>query len=137
MDRRSFSSQAGAESSGEKDDLEDGFSELETLPSAEASQHEDELISEPELSEDEEEVEPSQHELELSENGADSIEKRSPRKRNVSELFKAILAFPGFSVHGALDKWVKAGNDLNRAEISLAMFHFRKRQMFGRALQVI
>ncbi|XP_021822021.1 pentatricopeptide repeat-containing protein At1g80270, mitochondrial-like isoform X2 [Prunus avium] len=136
VDRRSFSSQAGAESSGEEDDLEDGFSELETLPSAEASQHEDELISEPELSEDEEEVEPSQHELELSENGADSTEKRSPRKRNVSALFKAILAFPGFSVHGALDKWVKAGNDLNRAEISLAMFNFRKRLMFGRALQL-
>ncbi|KAM5578080.1 pentatricopeptide repeat-containing protein [Rosa sericea] len=143
VDRRSLSSQAGTKSSGEEDDLEDGFSELETPPTAEAIQvtntndeNEDELISGPEVSDDEEDIEPSQNELELSETETDPNEKRSPRKRDVSALFKAILEFPGLSVHSALDKWVKEGNDLSRAEISLAMLNLRRRRMFGRALQL-
>lgn len=144
VDRRSLSSQAGTKSSGEEDDLEDGFSELETPPTAEVipesitnDENEDEIISAPDVSDDEEDIEPSQNELELLETETDPNEKSSPRKRDVSALFKAILDFPGLSVHNALDKWVEEGNDLNRAEISLAMLNLRKRRMFGRALQVI
>lgn len=144
VDRRSLSSQAGTKSSGEEDELEDGFSELETPPTAEAilesntnNENEDELISAPDVSDDEEDIESSQNELELSETETDPNVKSSPRKRDVSALFKAILDFPGLSVHNALDKWVEEGNDLNRAEISLTMLNLRKRRMFGRALQVI
>ncbi|KAL6138013.1 hypothetical protein ACLB2K_063301 [Fragaria x ananassa] len=142
VDRRSLSSQAGTESSGEEDDLEDGFSKLETPPTAEVVQasnandeNEDELVSGPEIS-DEADIEPSQNELELSEIESDPNDKLSPRRRDVSALFKAILEFPGLSVHSALDKWVKEGNDLSRAEISLAMINLRRRRMFGRALQL-
>uniref|UniRef100_A0A5B6YHF9 Putative Pentatricopeptide repeat-containing protein isoform 1 n=1 Tax=Davidia involucrata TaxID=16924 RepID=A0A5B6YHF9_DAVIN len=147
MGRRSFSSQAGAKSSGEEDDdLEDGFSELESPASAEAilesnveDENEDELISEPELSEGDDEddaVEEPQNELELSDAETDVTENRSPRKRVPSALFKAIAAAPGLSVHNVLDKWAEEGNDLTRAEISLAMLNLRKRRMYGRALQL-
>ncbi|CAN6576849.1 unnamed protein product [Malus baccata var. baccata] len=143
MDKHSLSSQAGAKSNGEEDDLEDGFSELETPSSVEAipeingnDENIDELISEPELSEVDEEVEVSQHELELSETETDPSDKISRKKRNPLALYKAILTFPGFSVHGALDKWVEEGNEINRTQISMALLNFRRRQMFGRALQL-
>ncbi|XP_050381682.1 pentatricopeptide repeat-containing protein At1g80270, mitochondrial-like [Argentina anserina] len=143
VDIRSLSSHAGTKSSGEDDDLEDGFSELETPPTAEAIQvsntdneSEDALVSGPEVSDDEEDIGPSQNELELSESESDPHGKRSPRRRLDSALFKAIMEFPGLSVHSALDKWVGEGNDLSRADISLAMIHLRRRKMFGRALQV-
>lgn len=137
--RHSFSSQAGAKSSGE-DDLEDGFSELETPSSAEVNQDvedesDDELTSEPELADDDVE-EASQIELELSDTETDPSEKKTPRKRSQSALFKAILAASGSSFHSALDKWVEQGNELSRAEISLAMLNLRRRRMYGRALQV-
>lgn len=142
--RHSFSSQAGAKSSGEEDDLEDGFSELEMPSSAEANrdgnvedESDDELISEPELSDDGDDIEePSQNELELLDSKTDPSEKKAFRKWAQSALFKAILDAPGFSIHNALDKWVEEGNDLSRAEISLAVLNLRKRRMYGRALQV-
>ncbi|CAB4286283.1 unnamed protein product [Prunus armeniaca] len=81
VDRRSFSSQAGAESSGEKMTWK-----MDSLTMKR--------------------VEPSQHELELSENGADSMRK-DHQGRNVSELFKAILAFPGVLCHELLISGLK------------------------------
>ncbi len=142
--RHSFSSQAGAKSSGEVDDLEDGFSELEMPSSAKANQDgnvedesDDELISVPELSDDGVDIkEPSQNELELLDSETDPSEKKAFRKWAQSALFKAILDAPGLSIHNALDKWVEVGNDLSRAEISLAVLNLRKRRMYGRALQV-
>lgn len=142
--RHSFSSQAGEKSSGEEDDLEDGFSELEMPSSAKANQvgnvedeSDDELISEPELSDDGVDIEePSQNELELLDSEIDPSEKKVFRKRAQSALFNAILAAPGLSVHNVLDKWVEEGNDLSRAEISLAVLNLRKRRMYGRALQL-
>ncbi|CAL5435179.1 unnamed protein product [Camellia sinensis] len=142
----SFSSQADTKSSAqEEDDLEDGFSELETPASADMVQdsnvdgeNEDELISEPELSEEEDDddgVEEPQNELELSDTEADVTEKRSPPKRAFSTLFQAIVDAPGLSVQSTLDKYVEEGNDLNRSEISLAMLNLRKRRMYVRALQ--
>jgi pentatricopeptide repeat protein len=130
--RCSFSSQADSESSTqEDDDLEDGFSELETPANAEVVQdshedegNEDELISDLELSEDEDDdVE------------ADITEKKS-QKRASSALFDAIMRAPGLSVQSALDNWVEGGNELTRPEISLAMVNLRKRRMYGRALQL-
>ncbi|GMY19522.1 pentatricopeptide repeat-containing protein At1g80270, mitochondrial-like [Fagus crenata] len=142
--RCGFSSQAGAKSSGEDDDLEDEFSELETPSSAQAKQtsnvadeSDGELISEPELSDEDVDVEePSQNELELSDAETDPVEKKSSRRRAQSELFNAIMASPGLSIHSALDKWVEEGNNVSRPEILLAMLNLRKRRMYGRALQL-
>ena len=134
-----FSSQAHSKSSDqEEDDLEDGFSELES-PASVDEESGDELISEPELSDGEDDgdvVKEPQNELELSDTEADVTEKRSPRKRASSALFNAILAAPGFSVQTALGKW-EDENDLTRSEIWLAMLNLRKRRMFGKALLVI
>ncbi|GFS36822.1 hypothetical protein Acr_00g0048200 [Actinidia rufa] len=131
----SFSSQAHSKGSDqEEDDLEDGFSELESPARDEESG--DELISEPELSDGEDDgdvVKEPQNELELSDTETDVTEKRSPRKRASSALFNAILVAPGFSVQTALDKW-EDENDLTRSEIWLAMLNLRKRRMYGKAL---
>ncbi|XP_062111956.1 pentatricopeptide repeat-containing protein At1g80270, mitochondrial-like [Humulus lupulus] len=140
--RRSLSSQAGAKSNGEEYDLEDGFSELETTDGAKAVRDtnvgdncEDELISEPDLSDNEDHAEPSKDELEISDTEADFSEKAPYRKRVTSALFKAIVAAPGLSVSAALDKWVEEGDEIDRGEISLTMLNLRKLQMYGRALQ--
>ena len=140
LEKHGFASQAGDESSESDDDLEDEFSELETPISAnESVVNVDQLISEPELSdEDNDDIgEPSQNALELSDNETDSVVKSSPRKRATTELFKAIVSAPDVSVQSVLDKWVAEGKDLDRLEISNAMINLRKRRMFGRALQVI
>ncbi|KAG6769097.1 hypothetical protein POTOM_024713 [Populus tomentosa] len=144
LEKRGFASQAGAENSGSGDDLEDGFSELETPANANESTvnalagNEDQLISEPELSDDDNDDigEPSQNALELSDNETDSVVKSSPRKRATTELFNAIVSAPDVSVQSVLDKWVAEGKDLDRLEISNAMINLRKRRMFGRALQL-
>ncbi|KAF5938132.1 hypothetical protein HYC85_025638 [Camellia sinensis] len=118
----SFSSQADTKSSAqEEDDLEDGFSELETPASADMVQdsnvdgeNEDELISEPELSEEEDDddgVEEPQNELELSDTEADVTEKRSPPKRAFSTLFQAIVDAPGF-----LSEWLESTKQLDFVE---------------------
>lgn len=140
--RCGLSSQAGVESSGEENDLENGFSELETPVDAETkknyiSQDEtvDELVSDQEFSGDEESA---STELELAagtETGPS--DKRSFTRRTTSELFRAIVSAPGLSVGQALDKWLEEGKDLSRAEISVAVLNLRKRHMYGRALQVI
>lgn len=139
MCRRGLSSEAGAKSSGEEDDLEEGFSELETPASTDVVQRinaedEDELISEPEFSDVD--AEPSQNELDLSDTENDPSKGRTSRKGTASALFKAIMASPGVSVNNALDKWVEEGNELSRTDISMAMFNFRKLRLYGRALQV-
>lgn len=112
--RRSLSSDAGARSSGEEDDLE----------SIETSLH-----SEEELSCDEGDIEGAELEL-LSEAG------KTPGSRRSSELFKAIVSVSGLSVATAIDKWVEEGKEINRTEIANAMLQLRRRRMYGRALQV-
>ncbi|KAJ6912125.1 pentatricopeptide repeat-containing protein [Populus alba x Populus x berolinensis] len=144
LEKRGFASQAGAENSGSDDDLEDGFSELETPANANESTvnalagNEDQLISEPELSDDDNDDigEPAQIALELSDNETNSVVKSSPRKRATTELFNAIVSAPDVSLQSVLDKWVAEGKDLDRLEISNAMINLRKRRMFGRALQL-
>lgn len=142
--RRALSSQAGARSSGDEDDLEDGFSELETPASSGAIQEdsaenemEDELFSEPGLSSDEDDTEESTpKELDSVDSETGSTGKRARSKRVSSELFKAIANAPGLSVASALDTWVKEGKEVSRQEISMAMLELRRRRMFGRALQL-
>ncbi|KAI5663779.1 hypothetical protein M9H77_23102 [Catharanthus roseus] len=146
MGTHSFSSQAGAKSSGEEDDdLEDGFSELETSVASDAVQgnrsvdtNVDELISEPELSEedvDDGDVEGSQAELDVLDAESD-VAKKAGRKRVSSELFKAIMASQALSVSKIMEKWIEEGKEVTRSEISVAMLNLRKRRMFGRALQL-
>ncbi|OMO51952.1 hypothetical protein COLO4_37452 [Corchorus olitorius] len=142
--RRSLSSQAGAESSGEEDDLEDGFSELETPDYSTKKQKigraetVDGLIPDPELSGDEGDVEDTlPHELEFSETESDPMEKKKSSTRwPTSELFEAIVSAPGLSVHKVLDKWLEAGKEFSRDEILQATLNLRKRRMYGRALQL-
>ncbi|KAE8734377.1 Pentatricopeptide repeat-containing protein [Hibiscus syriacus] len=136
-----LSSQAGAESSGEEDDLEDGFSELETPANAETKgdhnfkdETEDGLDSDEELSGDVEET--TSNELELFEAVTDVHDKKASSRRTTSELFKAIISTTGISIFKVLDKWVEEGKSISRDEVSAANFNLRKRRMYGRALQL-
>ncbi|XP_010537961.1 PREDICTED: pentatricopeptide repeat-containing protein At1g80270, mitochondrial-like [Tarenaya hassleriana] len=125
--RRAFSSKTGATSVGEEDDLEDGFSELESAKSPQEtsseSDVEDDLTSE-ELSGNEDDVK-----------GTDDGTGRATGKR--SELFWAIISAPGLSVGSALDKWLEEGKVINQAEIAIVMTELRRRRMYGRALQML
>lgn len=132
-----FSSQAGAKSNGEEDELEDGFSELETplgYDGATGSNLDDEKpdgsASEAEISDDDGDEESPEDEL-----GILTDKGKGTSGRAQSQLFKTIITTR--SVENALDKWVEDGKDLNRDEIWLATHNLRKRRMFGRALQVI
>ncbi|KAI3444323.1 hypothetical protein Pfo_000988 [Paulownia fortunei] len=138
-----FSSQAGAKSSGEDDDgLEDGFSELETpLDVAQEAtsgdeNDDDDLISRSELSEEEGIVDDIQNELEAFGTETAVGEKNSPRTRASSRMTKAILAAPASSVRTVLDKWVEEGNEVTQTEVSITMLHLRKRRIFGKALEL-
>jgi hypothetical protein len=149
--RRELSSEAGAKDTKDEDDddleegfseLEEGFSELEETPVGDEG--EKLLDSDTELSDDsvseESDIEEPHNELELplSHDEDEILEvKKRIRRRVESELFKAIMAAPGHTIHTALDKWVEEGKELSRVEISLAMVNLRKRKMYGRALQVI
>lgn len=140
----SFSSQADSKSSGnEEDDLEDGFSELETPTDANVvslSEGGNESISEPELSDEENDavngVEEAQDELLLSDSEELVTEKKTPKKRVTLALFNAIVEAPGRSVQTVMDKWVEDGKELNQSEVFMAMVNLRKRKMYGRALQL-
>ncbi|XP_004493398.1 pentatricopeptide repeat-containing protein At1g80270, mitochondrial-like isoform X2 [Cicer arietinum] len=126
--RCEFSSQAGTK---DDDDLEDGFSELETPLGYESEKL---LDSDSEHSDD---AEVPHNELELSHDEDELVTvKKSSQKRVLSELFKDIMDAPGLSVRTALDKWVEEGKELSREEISLTMANLRRRKMYGRALQL-
>jgi hypothetical protein len=121
-------------------ELEEGFSELEETPVGDEG--EKLLDSDTELSDgsvsEESDIEEPHNELELPlSHNEDEILEVKIRRRAESELFKAIMAAPGHTIHTALDKWVEEGKELSRQEISLAMVNLRKRKMYGRALQVI
>ncbi|KAK6773989.1 hypothetical protein RDI58_029228 [Solanum bulbocastanum] len=137
---RSFSSQTGTKSSGEEDSSsDDGFSELESSSATEAIQEVnkvDESVSEHELSDEDldgEDVEAPQ-EL-LSDTEAEINKRKSPRNGVSSALFNAIMAAPALGVSKIMDKWVE-GNNVTRVEVAAAMLNFRKRRMYGKALQL-
>ncbi|CAL9220976.1 unnamed protein product [Arabidopsis halleri] len=56
------------------------------------------------------------------------------KKRAQSELYESIVAYK--SVKHVLEKWVKEGKDLSQAEVSLAIFHLRKRKYYAMCLQL-
>lgn len=132
-----FSSQAGAKSGEEEDELEDGFSKLETPLGSDAAtesnlgdEKAEGLGSEAEISDANDDEESLENELEIS-----TDKGKAPSRRAQSELLKAIIA--ARSVENVLDKWVEDGKDINKNEIWLATFNLRRSRMFGRALQVI
>ncbi|KAL8489317.1 hypothetical protein ACS0TY_024799 [Phlomoides rotata] len=115
-----FSSQADTKTNGEDDDdLEDGFSDLET-PQDTVPGDGDDLSSASE-----------------GEGSVDTAvgEKKSPLSRT-SEITKAILNAPALPVSKVLDKWVEEGNEVTRTEVSLAMLNLRRRRLFVKALQL-
>ncbi|KAK6944465.1 Pentatricopeptide repeat [Dillenia turbinata] len=137
-----LSSQAGAESSNEEDNLEDGFSELETPARSDTVQgitvedeNDDELISEPDISE-EDELDASAQEMQLSDTEMDVVEKKLQHKRVQSALFKALLAASGSSIHLTLDGWVEEGNVISRTEATITMLNLQKRRLYMKALQL-
>ncbi|KAL6555330.1 hypothetical protein OROGR_006588 [Orobanche gracilis] len=136
-----FSSQAGAKSTKEDDDdLEDGFSELETPPGMpEAAIFEDDSdddLSKSELFEDEGIAEDIQNDLEAFGVESDVGENSSTKTRASSAMAKAILGSHALPVSKVLDKWVGQGNEVNQTEATLTMIQLRKRKMFGKALEL-
>lgn len=117
---RLFSSQADTKTNGEDDDdLEDGFSDLETpQDTVQGDGNDDDLSSASE--------------------GEDTavVEKKSYLSRT-SGMTKAILNSPALPVSKVLDKWVEEGNEVTSTEVSVTMLHLRKRRLFVKALQVI
>ncbi|XP_051150676.1 pentatricopeptide repeat-containing protein At1g80270, mitochondrial-like [Andrographis paniculata] len=126
-DVRTFSSQADAKSGGKEDDdddVEDGFSELETPRDIAEDDNEDE--------------ESDSEDTELDTIGSENhveVEK-SLKPRGISSLTKAILAAPASSVGTALDKWVEEGNEISQTEISISMSQLRRRRLYLKALQL-
>lgn len=125
-DIRTFSSQVGAKSNGE--DLEDGFSELETPQdtaeeAVSGDENDDDLSSESELSEEE--------------GIADVGKKNLSAPRASSAMVKAILGAIAIPVSKVLNKWVEEGNEVTQTEVSLTIDSLRKRRLFVKALQVI
>ncbi|KAL8215384.1 hypothetical protein R6Q57_004833 [Mikania cordata] len=125
-----YSSLAGTKSSGEEgDDLVDGFSELEdsTTDEIQEKNAEDEsddgMVSESELSEDED-------------NEATVLEKTRLPKQAFSVLFKVIMDSSVGSVQKALDKWLEKGEKVSRSDVSVAMLELRKRRMYDKAMQL-
>ncbi|CAI0439855.1 unnamed protein product [Linum tenue] len=143
---RGLSSQVGTEtSSSSEDDIDDAFSELEGPEvSTDAVQdkkntfegNEDELVSDPDLSDDDFMEESSHDTLGLSDTEADPAEKLLTRKKLTSELFNAIVKDPNSSIEDVLSKWVEEGKELGKQEVTAAILGCRKRRMFGRALQL-
>uniref|UniRef100_A0A1D1ZJF9 Pentatricopeptide repeat-containing protein At1g80270, mitochondrial n=1 Tax=Anthurium amnicola TaxID=1678845 RepID=A0A1D1ZJF9_9ARAE len=144
---RSFSSQARKKTINNEDDLEDGFSDLETphendkangSADGEAVEH---LTSETDLSEvesgddsgesDEEAIGFS--DIENEKNG----DKPPPKKTYASSLSKVIIEAPRLSLSSAIDKWVSEGNTLGRSEIYSALFTLRRMRLYGKALQFL
>ncbi|PIN21503.1 hypothetical protein CDL12_05807 [Handroanthus impetiginosus] len=139
---RTFSSSLGAKSSGgEDDDLEDGFSELETPPSAPQEANDgdeigDDLISKSDLSEDDSVADNINDELEVFGSESDAGEKKSTKSGGTSAMTEAILAAPALSVSTVMDKWVQEGNEVTEEAVILTILQLRKRRLFIKALQL-
>lgn len=143
--RHQFSSHAGMKTSDDEDDLEDGFSELETAASANEVQaskapceSDNGLTSESEISDadSDDEVSGLKNELELSDTVAEGSKKKLEPKRDCIRLLKTIMNAPGLSIKSVLDKWVEDGNEVDKSDIMILNSNLRKRKMYGRALQV-
>ncbi|KAK9267007.1 hypothetical protein L1049_021402 [Liquidambar formosana] len=138
---RSFCSEVGGESSSVSDHLEDGFSDLCTHTStdiiAETNAKEDgeELVSRPELSDDDI-TETCLNDLNLLDVGM-GVSGEDSHKKRALELFNAIIAVSGKSIHSALNKWVEDGNNFVRAEIYMVIIKLQRRRLYWKALQLL
>ncbi|WOG91086.1 hypothetical protein DCAR_0310334 [Daucus carota subsp. sativus] len=142
-----LSSHAGMRySKDEDDDLGDGFSELETLASADETQARsascegtDELISESELSArgSDDEVAGCKKELELSDIKAERSKKNVEQKSTSGKLLNAVITAPALSIKSVLHKWVEDGNEVKKYHRKKIISYLQERQMYGRALQVL
>lgn len=65
-----------------------------------------------------------------------SISKKFEGKYPKPPLFKVIMEASWESLSTVLNIWVEEGNSLGRDEISAALHGLRKRQLYGKALQV-
>lgn len=135
---RTFSSQVGAKSNGE--DLEDGFSELETPhetveAAASGDEMDDDLSSGSELSEEEGIADDVLNELETHGSKTDGKKQFSTGKA-ISAMSRAILASPAVPVSKVMEKWVEEGNEVTETEVNVTMVILRKRRLFVKALQL-
>lgn len=137
---RNLSSQAGTKSSNGEDELEDGFSDLETPP--ESGKVEDVIENHADVSPEggisEEELDDTvEGGLGLSDVETDSTgEKVESKRSEVLPLIRILMETGRGSISAALDKWVSDGKSLGRSEISLVMVTLRRRRFWGKTLQV-
>ncbi|CAJ1915054.1 unnamed protein product [Sphenostylis stenocarpa] len=118
-------------STKEDDDLEDGFSELET-PAGDGNESDNLLASDADLSDDD----GDKKNVEEPHNEVDEAVQQKGRGRVESKLFNEIVNVPVVSIHLALEKWLEEGNELKREEVSQAMVCLRRRKMFVKALKL-
>lgn len=127
-----FSSHADTKTSGgDDDDLEDGFSDLDSVAGENnIADINEESDSESDLSE--EAVDELEHELE------DSLAPKTPpaKRGSISTLFKKFLDDPTSSVDCIMTKWKNEGNEVTRSELTEVMMGFRRRRMFMKALKL-
>ncbi|URD78473.1 DNA-binding protein [Musa troglodytarum] len=140
---RKLSSDVGARQGQKDDDVENGFSDEELPPEADAmvelEENEDdkELVSEGEISEEDTNI-TANDSLGLLDSVSDfPIKKRRRGKRAKSPLFKIIMEAPSDSFNSTLDKWVEDGNRLGRDEISFTMLNLRRYRLYTKALQFL
>ncbi|CAL9069957.1 unnamed protein product [Musa banksii] len=140
---RKLSSDVGARQGQKDDDLEDGFSDKELPPEADAmveleeNENDEELVSEGEISEEDTKI-TANDSLGLLDCVSDfPMKKRRRGKRAKSPLFKIIMEAPSDSFNSTLDKWVEDGNCLGRDEISFTMLNLRRYRLYMKALQFL
>eukprot|EP01018_Ginkgo_biloba_P036159 Gb_27873 [translate_table: standard] len=142
---RGFSSQVGAEDKDEENQVEEGFSELESPRTSNNGGEADELlVSEDEFSELE--SPDNSHELAhadpyLSEAEADKDRPKEDSQAaeistNATPLYRVALDCKYQALRSSLDQWLADGNVLSREEVVSAFIQLRRRRMFRRALQV-
>lgn len=134
---RGLSSQAGAKSGGEEeDDLEEGFSELETPEASEGTgigSEDSDSSSDSESSDVDENMEETLESELLKDVEVDALK---AKKLGFSPLLKLALDESGPSISDALDKYVAENKDLSRAVVYHTLLNLRRRRMFLRALQL-
>ncbi|KAL9237914.1 hypothetical protein vseg_012407 [Gypsophila vaccaria] len=144
---RSLSSQTGTKNGGEEnDELEDGFSELETPEVSETIEEDvvdgDDTSDSSSDSESDSDLtnldtgleETLETEL-LGDTEEDAGKKKAKKKSEPSPLFKLIMEESGPSISGALDKYAN-DKELGRAEVYQTLLNLRRRKLFLKALQL-
>ncbi|XP_031496503.1 pentatricopeptide repeat-containing protein At1g80270, mitochondrial-like isoform X1 [Nymphaea colorata] len=145
MGGKFLSSQARPVANGDEEGQDDTFSKLETPENVEGNKSEapeevDYLVSEPELSEEDDsaedltrehaEIDTSDSEVGFSAKVKDFQEKTS------SSLSQVIIQTLPQSVEDAIDNWVEGGNAVTRDIVSIVMATLRSHKFYEKALQL-